>query len=471
MTEPNASTYYPVRQAIVLIHGIGEQRPMETLRGFVGAFLEPGSYHSKPDTISDSFELRRIKLRRVVGLNPGDSVNADWPETDFYEYYWAHQMTGTRVSHVLSWLWRVICRWLRATGQWSDERYHRRLRWLVPLISLTATLVALGLFVATVVALMGNPTKAHLGVGAAVLIVLWGVLRASLLRTFTDSVGDVARYLDVAPQNVARRYAIIRGGIDMLRKLHEDRDTREGEVMYRYDRIVLIGHSLGSVIAYDILMHYWQEINGRMPANEHDLRAVENFRGRNGEPTFAGAEPYDNAARYREAQRQCWRAINARWLLQRTLPSADAPHPRWLVTDLVTLGSPLTYAPLLVADGLEDLERKIKLREISTCPPDRSRNLRPGHFTVQLSAEANRLNDFLILMQGAYFAVTRWTNFYFTNDLIAGPLAANLGLGIGDHEMDSGQYCPLSAHIGYWRKGRRESQFCRDQLATIFKNQ
>ena len=26
------------RQAVVLIHGIGEQRPMETLRDFVGAF-------------------------------------------------------------------------------------------------------------------------------------------------------------------------------------------------------------------------------------------------------------------------------------------------------------------------------------------------------------------------------------------------------------------------------------------------
>jgi len=28
----------------VLIHGIGEQRPMATLRGLVDALLEPGSY-------------------------------------------------------------------------------------------------------------------------------------------------------------------------------------------------------------------------------------------------------------------------------------------------------------------------------------------------------------------------------------------------------------------------------------------
>ena len=57
------------RQAVVLIHGIGEQRPMETLKGFVAAFF-PGddfdfgdrSYYSKPDEVSDSYELRRFEV-------------------------------------------------------------------------------------------------------------------------------------------------------------------------------------------------------------------------------------------------------------------------------------------------------------------------------------------------------------------------------------------------------------------------
>ncbi len=42
------------RQAVVFIHGIGEQRPMETLRRFVQALLPGGAYYSKPDEISDS---------------------------------------------------------------------------------------------------------------------------------------------------------------------------------------------------------------------------------------------------------------------------------------------------------------------------------------------------------------------------------------------------------------------------------
>ena len=50
---------------------------------------------------SDQYELRRLKLRRIcVSKDASENVNTDWPETDFYEYYWAHQMYGTTISHV-----------------------------------------------------------------------------------------------------------------------------------------------------------------------------------------------------------------------------------------------------------------------------------------------------------------------------------------------------------------------------------
>ena len=85
MTEaPRQASAPGPRQAVVLIHGIGEQRPMETLRAFVKAFLKDGTYHSKPDTLSASFELRRLKLRRIDSDDPAARVNDDWPETDFY---------------------------------------------------------------------------------------------------------------------------------------------------------------------------------------------------------------------------------------------------------------------------------------------------------------------------------------------------------------------------------------------------
>ena len=107
---PNPPDVGP-RQAVVLIHGIGEQRPMATLRAFVEWLLpahdkhhdyyskdKHHDYYSKPDQISDLFELRRIKLKRFRAAEPSEqSLNLDWPETDFYEYYWAHQMHGTTI--------------------------------------------------------------------------------------------------------------------------------------------------------------------------------------------------------------------------------------------------------------------------------------------------------------------------------------------------------------------------------------
>ena len=59
-----------MKQAVLLIHGIGEQRPMDTLRGFVDAVwtTDDAIHHkhaiagifSKHDKISGNFELRRL---------------------------------------------------------------------------------------------------------------------------------------------------------------------------------------------------------------------------------------------------------------------------------------------------------------------------------------------------------------------------------------------------------------------------
>ena len=93
------------KQAVVLIHGIGEQRPMETLRGFVRSLLmvknqeKEAKFWSKPDKMSELLELRRLKTMGVQ------------PKTSFYEYYWAHYMEGTKLIHILRWLWRLLYRW------------------------------------------------------------------------------------------------------------------------------------------------------------------------------------------------------------------------------------------------------------------------------------------------------------------------------------------------------------------------
>src|SRR6476469_2493880 len=88
-------------QAVVIVHVMGEQRPMDTLRGFVQAVwshdparapfyahvadpVDPAGAKINqswitPDSRTNSYELRRI-------TTPYD---VDGRRTDFYELYWA----------------------------------------------------------------------------------------------------------------------------------------------------------------------------------------------------------------------------------------------------------------------------------------------------------------------------------------------------------------------------------------------
>ena len=68
-------------------------------------------------------------------------------------------------------------------------------------------------------------------------------------------VGDAARYLHAAPTNVQRRHEIRSAGIEVLRSLHDPER--------HYDRIIVVGHSLGSVIGFDTyVLIFFQKHNG-----------------------------------------------------------------------------------------------------------------------------------------------------------------------------------------------------------------
>lgn len=85
------------RQAIIVVHGIGEQRPGQMLSDFVeNIFPEAeGEVHFlKPDYLSSLFEMRTMTVR-------GDKKNR--PTTDVYELYWAHLIRDTTLMQVYRW--------------------------------------------------------------------------------------------------------------------------------------------------------------------------------------------------------------------------------------------------------------------------------------------------------------------------------------------------------------------------------
>ena len=406
------------RQAIILIHGIGEQHPMQNLRAFVEAAWarNPGAKHdfakagswSHPDDVSGGFELRRIATSR----------NKDDVLSDFYEFYWAHMMSGNELGHVWDWA-RTLLR--RNPFGLSPTL---RLAWFVLVI---AGIVGLALAINSAMGGSGFlPIPSW--VSLILTVAVWPAL-SGILRTF---VGDAARYLRPAPGNIDVRHRIREAGVKLLDALHER----------GYDRIVIVGHSLGSVIGYDMLRHGWARRYQRYGVDPklQEEAAAELER-------LAYAEPFDAAA-YRAAQARYGESLNAAGLA-------------WKVTDFVTLGSPLTHADVLLAADAAELTLRQAERELPTCPPAREiRGERPASFRYRkrfppLPGRKNgRWHD--VPHHAALFAPVRWTNLYFPThgllwgDPVGGPVAPLFGGGVRDVAVETGRNGGRLSHTEYW---------------------
>jgi hypothetical protein len=411
-TEEAARPRKPL-QAVVIVHGMGEQRPMDTLRGFVNAVWTtdtsltdsfrqtspagqgPSENKSwiKPDAETQSYELRRI-------TTPYD-VNGR--RTDFYELYWADITEGTTTKRLSGWARGLLWRWPSEVP--ADARKLYIAAWLVALVIMApAAVSALKWF--------GQMDFFFPAWG-------WSVLGAAMAAFVTGFLvpyfGDVASYVQAVPDTIGKRKQVRERGLALLEGLMQDP---------RYDRIVLVAHSLGTIIAYDLLQILWAKYGPNFDNSRQEPDVLSALRA------FAKyALPMDSAERagvamsageLDEFRRLQWRT----YTLLRDAPNGRKP---WKISDFVTCGSPLTHAEFLVTRNAVGFLRSIDERLIATCPPvseykNRSilfgpkGNQHPHHATV--------------------FAATRWTNIYdkgddlIVGDPISGSLRENFGPGI-----------------------------------------
>ncbi len=249
----------------------------------------------------------------------------------------------------------------------------------------------------------------------------------------------VIRGGDPLPDNVAARQRIREAGVDLLRKLHESK---------KYDRIVVIGHSLGSVIGYDVLNYAWGRINADdlLALHAADPKIMESLSKLE---KAAGDLLHADDGNFGEA-RSDYRAAQRDYNLRLAAPSAGAPL--WAVSDFVTLGCPLSKADVLVARDDADFETRKQQRELPTSPPwlEKNDNVRkrfrfsyPTEDTVRVPHHA------------AAFAPVVWTNIYFESfllvfgDIISGAVSPRLGRGILDVRLRIG--APVFRHLDYWK--------------------
>lgn len=386
------------RQAVVIIHGIGEQLPMQTLRGFVQAVVGGGRdagfnrrAESKPDHISPTLELRRMAVPGKGEWTPGA-----WVSTDFYELYWAHLMTGTTWQHVSAWVARLLLR--------NPCAVPARLKaaWVVCWFTVFAAVFFLLRPLGT-----GEVTLSSSALFAAVVAAVLWLCRQTATYFGLQYAGDAARYLSPRPENVGVRHAIRCAAIELLEGLHNDPTWR------RYDRIIVVGHSLGSVIAYDALTHLWQ-------------------RRHHPKPDYAPCKNDLAADESEDSQLVMWRE-------QRCI------GVEWKITDFVTLGSPLAHASFLMADGPSDLAERVAQREFPTCPPQPN-DARDFQYGKPLLVATH---GGTLLHHAALFACTRWTNLYFDKDIIGGAIE-DLGHGINNRRLEPRGFFP---HTKYWSPG------------------
>lgn len=427
------------RQAVVIIHGIGEQRPMSTLRGFVEALQKfPGKYGrgkdtnqpeaiwSRPDKLSAGFEHRRLSLKGT----------SNRPSTDVYELYWAHLFEQTDSSTFMAWAKMIFLR--KASDLPKRMRpYLRVLRWLVPTVALVVGVVSY---------LIANQPKHEpeltlLPVLYAVIIGAIGSFTVQWLSGFfLGTISDAARYLDASARNVSSRNAVRKLGVGFLEKLHDARDD-DGEAD-KYDRIILVGHSLGTVIGYDILSHFW-------------YRKYEEFDQAKAEPQAAVKEM---KAAIRDLENDPgahtiddWRALQERvWLEYRKIGNP------WRITDFVTLGSPLAHGDVLIAASESEFYARQKAQELPTAPP----TLDPTKNEIWRDETFDRPNNqkwsVKILNHSAMFALMRWTNAYFPvwggilGDPVGGPVASRFGPAVWDRPVRRDSKNERMSHLNYW---------------------
>lgn len=220
---------------------------------------------------------------------------------------------------------------------------------------------------------------------------------------------------------------------------------------------MVIGHSLGAVIAYDAITLLWQRRHAQIalpPAGSNTqagaaVRVVEQS-GRAIDSGGSGirppAEPADRdtlVTTFQEAQAGLAAAI------RNASPTRTAPPPsprltspsqraRWIITDLVTLGSPLAHADAFLAVDATRLRERFEDRSLHQCPPCTQRSLGAKEHPYR-SAPPSRAGVPPVTSgrpydppQAAAFAVVRWTNRYFRHDVVGGPVAQHFGYGIDD---------------------------------------
>jgi hypothetical protein len=376
----------------------------------------------------------------IVLLNPFDVVGAEGPAT-----YRVLVATSWLTNVLLPIATAILATWL-LMGRWGLCAFVWAMLLSAGLYVIYLVAVGVGLWtiegdIPQIIRSANLPWSLNSewsAVVAWVILAIYLTLNAAFLQPY---LGDAARYIRNSPANVRVRREIRRQSVDTLHMLH---------TWGLYDRIVVVAHSLGAIVAYDMLRTYYSKISDGLPT------APETVGPEFEEVDFN--EP--DRAKLRELGRTIIRKIASTAPDDTTQINRDGGPSVWLVTDFVALGSPLTHAQYLLCDGSNfdalttDFNRRLAEIDLPTCPPQ----------SVDSDGWLSFLNPRTKRRQchhGGLFALTRWTNLYFPmkeifwGDAIGGPSVPVFGSHVLDWEISTrpdGE-AGFFTHTKYWDTG------------------
>ncbi len=336
------------------------------------------------------------------------------------------------------------------------------LRTLWTLIILLASAMTAAMFWFLISQTLFTALHSSLGVILGLLLIFGGLVFVVARDKFLVPVmADSARYFSKDPDNVAARNRVRAAGVKLLKRLHHA----------DYDRIVIVAHSLGTVIGYELLADYWSRATLGVSFSEEDdvcakVKAVEiaaqdvETAAKASLARESGAQQRIRTARavYRTCQRELSQSLSRK-------SAHDNLGSPWKISDFITLGSPLTHASLLMAESTEDMNNSFDTRRHSACPP---RGMNEGDISPIRFVAGELMNTTVYrFTHSAVFSAVRWSNLYFdqgkvfaAGDVIGGPLnyveavdgdQVGFGEGIEDMALDYRETGTLFAHNEYWK--------------------
>ncbi|MBI1319572.1 MAG: hypothetical protein GC168_11585 [Candidatus Hydrogenedens sp.] len=384
------------RKAILVIHGIGQQAPFQTLEQFAAGYLKANEWQfNAKDIVLEHRVSRRTPafrepwLESYLRIRPADCESPDVPpdRIDFHEYYWAHQTQRMMTPvDVFNWFYGVFDRAVKFARENHDALAVRDAQQRKDIIknldALAVSLARWRFFIRPAYWLASWFTRDTVSGRRA-----WSVFEKLAGVWIAEYAADVAVYTatDIKQEHFAVRQQILGGCVERLKNLLGQDDTGRD---YN-ESVVVAAHSLGSVVAYDAI---------------------------------------------------------SRLQLFETKSRLEGPHghnPLRKLTGFATFGSPLDKIYMYFRDqeNTTDSERKIRAQFV-----DQLYNLR---LAIPVKAPkpgvANYVSDARLL------AGLRWINYYHKLDPVSSYLlfyCTDDDVEIEDIPAEYDKF--LAAHNGYW---------------------